>query len=86
MTKEQVNFLHESANPGKWNQQQLINLCVEFEKLGNITKAEDLLKKASGLVGNPAVNISSSVDVACEEWLKEYDSLFGTEDKSTTEA
>ena len=81
MTKEQMNFLHKSTNPGKWNQQQLINLCVEFEKSGKIIKAEELLKKASGLVGNPAVNISATIDIVCEEWLKEYDELFGEEYK-----
>ena len=31
-----------------------------------------LLKKAKNLVGHPATNISASIDLACENWQKDY--------------
>jgi hypothetical protein len=31
-----------------------------------------LLERAEMLVGNPATNISSSTDLACESWQKDY--------------
>lgn len=37
--------------------------------------AELLLDKASTLVGNPGVNISSSTDIACDNWQDEYEQL-----------
>ena len=31
-----------------------------------------LIERAEMLVGNPATNISSSIDLACESWHKDY--------------
>lgn len=39
----------------------------------------ELLERASGLVGNPGTNISSSCDIAVENWQKDYD-IFIKED------
>jgi hypothetical protein len=36
----------------------------------------DLLKRASGLIGNPGMNISASTDLAAEQWQKDYNSFF----------
>ncbi|WP_346236734.1 hypothetical protein ABDK00_014115 [Niabella insulamsoli] len=33
----------------------------------------NLLERASGLVGNPGVNISSSTDIACDKWQEDYE-------------
>lgn len=35
--------------------------------------AENLLERAAILVGNPGTNISSSTDLACESWHKDYE-------------
>lgn len=32
----------------------------------------NLLERAATLVGNPATNISSSTDLACDSWQKDY--------------
>ena len=32
-----------------------------------------LLERAASLVGNPCTNISSSTDMACDEWQKDYE-------------
>ncbi len=32
----------------------------------------ELLERAASLVGNPASNISSSVDLACDKWQSDY--------------
>ena len=32
----------------------------------------ELLKEASNLVGNPCTNISSSTDIACDNWKNKY--------------
>lgn len=37
--------------------------------------SDELLKEASKLVGHPATNLSGSVDVACMEWHKKYESF-----------
>jgi hypothetical protein len=40
-----------------------------------IAKAFDLLERAAGLVGNPGTNISSSCDIACDNWQKAYEAF-----------
>jgi hypothetical protein len=37
------------------------------------TDADGLLQRASFLVGNPGTNISSSTDIACDEWQADYE-------------
>ena len=39
----------------------------EYQKMIN------LLERAKGLVGNPGTNISSSTDIACDNWQNDYD-------------
>jgi hypothetical protein len=35
-------------------------------------KLVELLKEAATLVGNPCTNISSSTDIACDNWQNKY--------------
>lgn len=37
-----------------------------------------LLERAAGLVGNPGTNISSSTDIAAENWQKDYEEFMNT--------
>lgn len=45
-----------------------------FLKTCNLPQVSvSLLERAASLVGNPATNISSSTDIACDEWQKDYE-------------
>lgn len=35
--------------------------------------SQELLERASNLVGNPGTNISGSTDFACLQWQKDYE-------------
>jgi hypothetical protein len=41
----------------------------------DFNKAVDLLHKASNLIGHPATNQSATIDIACENWQKEFNLL-----------
>ena len=56
-----------------------LGICNQPPKVDCRVVAEDeyqrminLLERAEMLVGNPATNISSSTDFACESWQKDY--------------
>ena len=36
-------------------------------------QSKKLLERAATLVGNPATNISSSTDIACQQWHDDYE-------------
>jgi hypothetical protein len=36
---------------------------------------KELLERANDLIGHPCTNISSSTDIACDEWHKRYSEL-----------
>jgi hypothetical protein len=44
-----------------------------------LERVRGLLERASWLVGNPATNISSSTDLACENWQRDYQQTKGGE-------
>jgi hypothetical protein len=44
-------------------------------------KVESLLNMAAGLVGNPCTNISSSCDIACDDWQGEYNEYLKSKEK-----
>lgn len=46
---------------------------VSAEKDKEIAELRRLIEKASWLVGNPGCNISSSTDLACDSWQKEWE-------------
>jgi hypothetical protein len=52
-------------------QSELTTLRTELERV------RGLLERASWLVGNPATNISSSTDLACESWQRDYQQTKG---------
>jgi hypothetical protein len=45
------------------------------ELVKRMQDAAKLLESAAGLVGNPGTNISSSTDIACDNWHKEYEAF-----------
>ena len=55
---------------------QMVMCVVDTTAQGEwVAKALELLDRASGLVGNPGTNISSSTDIACDNWQKAYDAF-----------
>jgi len=51
----------------------IVCLCLP-ETAQLIVGAFELLDKAAGLVGNPGTGISSSCDIACDNWQLAYES------------
>ena len=43
-------------------------------------KLVELLKEAANLVGHPCTNISSSTDIACDNWQNKYNDLITKQD------
>jgi hypothetical protein len=62
----------------KWSNWWLSNPDVteafkrELDEVIQDTDGVKLLELAASLVGNPGTNISSSTDIACEQWQKNY--------------
>ena len=55
---------------------QKIMCVVDTRQQGEwVIKVLDLLERASLLVGNPGCGISSSTDIACDNWQKSYNEL-----------
>ena len=55
---------------GICNQPPKVDIRVVAEE--EYQKMIKLLERAEKLVGNPATNISSSIDLSCESWQKDY--------------
>lgn len=55
---------------GIYNEPPKVDIMVVAEE--EYQRMIKLLERAETLVGNPATNISSSIDLACESWQKDY--------------
>jgi hypothetical protein len=45
------------------------------ELILRVNEQRELIERAHWLVGNPATNISSSTDIACDNWQKDYEAF-----------
>ena len=69
-----VNFMRYG---GEWiihtKKRSPKTIADSLAKLQAYSDASKLLARASGLVGNPGTGISSSTDIAADNWQKDYD-------------
>lgn len=79
--KQKIKGFLNQAQPTYSGMDELAKLVYSFasEQLtaaeARIKELEGLLERASWLVGNPGTNISSSIDIACENWQNDYKQL-----------
>lgn len=78
--EEEINELKNELRTHKEDSLMLRQTMVgRYEEIKKLTEENERLKgmleRASWLVGNPGTNISSSTDIACDNWQKEYQSL-----------
>lgn len=69
--------LDEIFDQGMPTKAQILDAFNKFASLTDESKGDadvlKLLKRAYDLVGNPCTNISSSCDMACDNWRKDYE-------------
>jgi len=75
MTNEEI-LIKEYGNDieGEFAREDIVamNRIMDAARQDEAEKYKQLLERASSLVGNPGCNISSSTDLACENWQKDY--------------
>lgn len=49
--------------------------CMDEYAQQQVNEYKTLLDRAANLVGNPGTNISSSTDIAAENWQKDYEAF-----------
>ena len=68
ISEEKNPYSKECINQHLWSEGYRCAFNDLKEKHDKLT---DLLDRAKNLVGHPATNLSTSVDIACDEWQKD---------------
>ena len=73
---EEILNKHSSYGDVNENPRAIVKASEALAAMKEFTEQQnELLKRAYDLVGHPCTNISSSTDMACETWRKDYERI-----------